>query len=323
MGWRARDILVTAGLLAALSSPVAAQTSREIEHQGVKRAVIVSNADAAKEAPKPLLIVLHGRRSPEEPHRASRLLDVLAAREEFVVAYPAGVNGRWDYPEQPADTLTIPGKDGSLDLLPDRSRQPADDVGFVVTLIERLVSERIADRNRIYVSGASNGGLLTYGLMCLTSDRLAAAAVLIANMSEAQMAACKPARAVPAVFVAGTADRIMPYDGMITPTGHRLASVPETLEFWRKRHGCRAQLVARPQDPKEPRATNWSRIDLNSCDGTHPGVHLRFFRIEGGGHTLPSLSPQSPEDLAKNGRRSADFETSVEVWSFLKQWSLP
>lgn len=302
---------VLLAILALMLSPAHAQETREIEHQGVQRSAIVMNSESANSGPKPTWIVLHGRRSPEAPNRSGPALDALARRESIVLVYPAGLQGRWNYPQQ----WTEPGKVGA---------QQVDDVGFILGLLDGLVADKIADTKRIYVSGASNGGLLTYSLMCAAGDRIAAAAPLIANMSEAQIAACAPKRPVPAIAIAGTADRIMRYDGSLRTVGDRLASIPETLDFWRRKHGCRAQILHDPPVGPAPVATKSWRVDWVSCSGADPATaRLRLYRIEGGGHTLPSLTPQSPEDVKQNGLRSAEFETSEVVWEFLKQWSLP
>lgn len=311
-------VVCTARLIAALFiaalfvslGTARAQDLREIEHQGIKRNYILVNSTAARDTPRPLLMVLHGRREASAPNRSSPLLDALAAKEEFVAVYPAGLEGRWNFPQQ----WTEPVKAGSV---------PADDVGFVLAVIDRLIADKTADAKRVYVSGASNGGLLTYGLMCVASDRIAAAAPLIANMSEAQIAACHPARPVPTVMIAGTADRVMPYDGGLGPWRGRLRSIPETLEFWRKQHGCQTQTVNHPVDPGSARSGRTWRVDWSECRTRSVLSHVRLHRVEGGGHTLPSLTPQTAEDLARNGLRSTDFETSEIVWDFLKQWSLP
>jgi polyhydroxybutyrate depolymerase len=306
MRWRLG--LVAAAALVASDAPSAtgAGTARDIEHQGARRAVIVVNAEAAATAPKPLLIVLHGRRRLEQPHATSRRLDELAAREGFVAAYPAGLEGRWNYPSQ----VVQPSMAGS---------EPADDMGFVLRLIDTLVGERTADPMRIYASGTSNGAFLTYALMCHASERLAAAAALIAGMFEAQMSACRPARAVPLLSIAGTNDMVVPYDGWLYPTG-RLASIAETMEHWRRLHGCTGQSATMLPQGEEADTTRIVQLDWTGCarDGA-----VRLYRVQGGGHTLPSLQPPEPAQGISAERRSTALETSVAVWSFLRQWSLP
>lgn len=296
-----------AGIAALLfvAGPVHAQTSREIHHQAVRRTALIANLDAAKDAPRPLLVILHGRRPPELPHRTSERLDALAVKERFVIAYPAGLEGRWNYPGQGSP----PSRAGG---------DAADDIGFVLKLVDALIADNIADRQRIYVSGTSNGALLTFGLICQHGDRLAAAAALISSMYEAQMSACEPARPVPLLAIAGTDDWVQSYDGWLGPFG-RLTSVPETLEFWRRKHGCSGQTRSVLPAGRDGDPTRIVRVDWTGC--THDGA-LSLYRVEGGGHTLPSRSPPDTGQGVPSERRSTVFETSEQVWQFLKRWSL-
>ena len=302
---RTRRIAIAILSAVCAASATRAQEARPFEHQGVVRQVIVANAPAGGEAPRPALIVLHGRREASELHRSSPALDALARREGFAAVYPAALEGAWNF----TGRTTSPS---------GASSQTADDVGFLVRLIDRLIAERIGDPRRIYVSGTSSGGFMTYSLMCHESQRIAAASVLIANMTGTQLAGCVPMRAVPLLLIAGTADKIVPYDGLERPEG-RIASVAETLAYWRSRHGCgqdaSTTLPHRVEtDPTRAVAIAWSGCKLDGA--------LRHIRIEGGGHILPSLTAASAATEERWGRRNQDLETSLEVWEFVRRFRL-
>lgn len=305
--------LVVVGLVTCAVPPALAQfETRTIEHQGVARSSIVVNAAAARLAPLPVMLVLHGRREPNEPNRSSAPLNLLAARERFVAVYPAAMSGAWNWPTRTA-TQTIP--------LSMAGNAPADDMSFLTRLIDALIADRIADAARIYVSGASMGGFMTYALMCERSEKIAAAAALIAGMTDKQLAACAPARPVPAMILAGTEDMLVPYQGRTSPDG-RLASIPETLAFWWNLHGCSDHAAVRMTPLPEAgaaRAISTVRVDSTGCklDGA-----LRHYRVEGGGHTLPSLRPISDAEAKRFGPRSTEFETSEEVWAFVRRFKL-
>lgn len=302
--------LALALLMTSLAvSSGAAQQTRDIDHRGTRRHTLVVNAEVAKDGPRPLWLVLHGGRPADAPHRTSPVLDVLARSEGFVVAYPSAIAGRWSH-----QAARPPSG-------PSAAAPPADDQGFLARLIDGLVEDRIADRRRIYVSGFSSGGFMTWSLLCAFPERFAAAAPMSASMTEAQVATCKPQRAVPLVVFAGTADKIVRYDGALRGET-RIVSIPETLEFWRRHHGCTSQSVTDVphRDPTDP--TRVERIDWSHCT-TGAAEPLRLYRVEGGGHTLPTLAPHPAEAEARDGRRNRDFEASEVAWEFLKQWSLP
>lgn len=59
------------------------------------------------------------------------------------------------------------------------------------------------DLGRVYVTGISNGGMMSIRQACQLSGRITAAAPVAANMPELLTADCAPTRAVPMMFVHG------------------------------------------------------------------------------------------------------------------------
>ena len=264
-----------------------AQEIRTLEHQDVARSFMIANQAAAADGPKPAVIALHGLRRPPRPISSFPLLDALATREGFVAVYPAALDGSWNYVAQNVH-------------LSRAGTEIADDVGFLSKLIDTLIAEKIADPSRVYVYGVSQGGFLAYSVLCELSHKVAAVAPLLASMTEAQISLCKPARAAPAAVIAGTHDAIVLYDGWLDPA-YRLTSVPETLEFWRKHHGCTGQKSATVPRRDEASPT---RVWLFEWTGCRTDGALRLYRVLGGGHTVPSATPQTPEDQKRFGIRN-------------------
>jgi hypothetical protein len=60
-------------------------------------------------------------------------------------------------------------------------RNHVDDVGFISALIDRLVAQGRADPNRIYVTGMSNGAMMTHVVGRELSNKLAAIAMQLAQ----------------------------------------------------------------------------------------------------------------------------------------------
>lgn len=88
----------------------------------------------------------------------------------------------------------------------------ADDVGFLGTLIDWAVASFGIDAQRVYATGASNGGMMSYRLARELSDRIAAVAAFIAN--EPAVSQCTwPANPIPVFICNGTADQLMPWNG--------------------------------------------------------------------------------------------------------------
>jgi len=88
----------------------------------------------------------------------------------------------------------------------------SDDVGFVLAILD-LVAESVRfDPDRVFVTGASNGGMMTFRLALEANDRFTAAAAVIANLPDPSE--CRPlVDPIPMLIMNGTDDPLMPYEG--------------------------------------------------------------------------------------------------------------
>ena len=274
-------------------------------HQGVARTATVHAPADLPAGPAPVVIGLHGRHQSVASLREWLHLDATADRERFLAVYPEALELEWNY----GRPIVSP--------MPVANGETVDDVGFIRLIIDNLVETRRADPARVYVAGVSRGGLMAYTLACGLADRIAAAAAAITGMTDYQREACRPARPVPLMVVAGTNDRTQMYDGWLGPLG-RLMSVPETLEFWRVQNGC-AKQDGRDVPHREPSDT--TRVWLISWTDCRDGVRMQFYRVNGGGHQVPSFARNSDKETKNFGSRNRDIETADEMWSFFKQFS--
>ncbi|MEM7222622.1 MAG: PHB depolymerase family esterase [Pseudomonadota bacterium] len=293
----------------APSGPAAALEKRNFLHQETERAYYIHNDKPVENAPRPLVVALHGYSGKGEAVRGSHRLaehlwaklDEIAQREGFVTLYPVALHGQWNL---------FPGlKDTTLE-----SGEPADDVGYIHGLVADMVAKGIADPNRIYLTGFSDGAILSYRLLCLDGPGVFAAAVPIAgSMHQPHYDSCAPDFVPPILVIAGTRDPILPYDGWLF-SGGREVSIPETMELWRKLHGCDAQswtLMADRvvEDSSRVRAVTWT--------GCATPDSVKLLRIEGGGHQAPSFTPGPARWTERFGPRNQDIESAEEIWRFL------
>lgn len=201
-------------LLSYLSSSLA-QESNVLVHQGIERKYLVYFPKSGGPGPRPAVIYLHGVRPSGWKNWRWPVLEQLAEREGVLVFNPEAIDFRWNY-AHPDAMPSAPAKVGELII---------DDVGFLVALMDDQIAKGIVDPARIYVTGDSRGGIMTFELMCKASAKIAAAGPLIASMTEMQRAACAPERPVPFMAVNGTLDDNIFYDGWIR-NGKRQISTP-------------------------------------------------------------------------------------------------
>jgi polyhydroxybutyrate depolymerase len=239
--------------------------------------------------PAPLVLVFHGAGGyPRQMARATRFT-LLAEREGFVVAYPAGLDRRWN--------------DG-------RRFFASDDIGFVRALLDTLGHELSIDPRRIYATGISNGAMFSYRLACDLPGVLAAIAPVAGAMPAAIASQC--AQAVPVALVAfqGTEDRLVPYSGG-NVANHRgeVMSATTSVERWATASGC----TGTPAVTNEPdRVADGTRVTRSTWTGCRNGRDVLLYTIEGGGHTWPG----GPGWAGLLGRTSRDLDATTTIWSF-------
>lgn len=216
----------------------------------------------------PLVIVLHGGGG--SANNAAQMTGMSNAADNagYIVVYPNGT-GRLG-----AALLTWNAGNCCGYALDNR----VDDVGFIRALIGKLQTQYPIDPKRIYATGMSNGGMMTYRLACELSDQLAA----IAPVSGALNVECKPAQPVAVIAFHGTADQHVLYDGGApqTPadTHPRVdQAVAFALSFWAQRDGC----AAMPQHDARGSIIHdtYTRCANNTA--------VELYTITGGGHAWP------------------------------------
>ncbi len=242
--------------------------------------------------PTPLIFMLHGGgASPEHPGDY-RLADAADAKG-FVVVYPEWLNRSWN------DGREISGR-------------TADDVGFISALVDEMVHDYNVDPKRVYSTGISNGGYMSFTLACKLADKIAAVAPVAGSMSHFTLDACKPAKAVSVLMINGTGDPLVKFEG--GPVRGRGDSEPIThvVEFWRKQE-CGNALVNATQLPDlDPRDGSTVKVESVAC----PGREVINYTIEGGGHTWPGGVQYLPKRMIGTVNRDLDAsETIVDFFS--------
>ena len=105
-----------------------------------------------------------------------------------------------------------------------------------------LPAEYNIDKDRVYVTGASNGAMMSLRLGCELAHKITAIAPVIGSMPENLVAQCAPARPMPLMMINGTDDPLVPWEGgyvhIFRKKLGKIISVPQTIDFWVARNGC-------------------------------------------------------------------------------------
>ena len=233
-----------------VASPGPGQHELTLDQGGVTREYrLHAPAGYDPGTPVPLVIALHPY--PSTGLEMSQLsgLDEVAARENFLVAYPDGMGGGFN-------ALVCCGS--------------ADDIGFLSALTDHLIGTWRVDPDRVYLTGISNGGDLSFRAAVEASGTFASIGVVSGGFIGERAAAADyvPKQPVSVITFIGGQDR---YAEQFR-TG---------VEAWQDRLRC-TPTTPRPAPP----AAGSTLTRARCADGSDVEVYV----IENMGHSWPGAS---------------------------------
>lgn len=252
----------------------------------------------------PIVLLLHGRTANGASQAYTSDFNAIAEREGFIAVYPDGLQQEWNY--------TRPPESGPNDNLPD-------DEAFLGSLIDDLALDLNIDASRVYLTGYSNGGFMVQRMACTMQDRFVGFASVAATGAYGLPLVCLNRDTVPALYIHGTADNIVPWEGITQPSasGEPItvsASMSRTISFWADHNACGSDLDITDIPPTTDE-TQTRILTVTGCPDDAPVV---VFMVVNGGHTWQGVRGNS--DFL--GFSSGDFNASEVIWEFFTHFSL-
>ena len=291
-------VLATACGSRGINSPERDAGGRQvIEHGGRERSYVlrVPTVATVGRTRVPLVLVLHGGGGNGANAESMTGFTAKARSEGFIVAYPEGTaRGRI-----PLLTWNAGHCCGYA------MNEEVDDVGFLGALIDTLSSRYPVDPRRVYVTGMSNGAMMSHRVGRELPDRIAAIAPVVGALFGDE---ASRGPGVSAVMINGVLDNSVPYNGGM-PGGRFTGSWDGT-----------------PVRPAVYQATFWA--NANACDPeptvveAEMYIHLRhqcpapvaveLYAVKDNGHAWPGGQRGSAVgDAPSNALNATDV-----IWAF-------
>lgn len=242
---------------------------------GMAPVAVYRPASIAQGTPAPLVLLLHGSSGEGASTLAGSSLKTAADKHGFIIAAPTGAmrlghGFAWNVPGVVTTDGTAPGAG-------DR-----DDVRYLLSIVDLLVKQGLADRSRVYVTGFSGGGRMASWLGCVAPTRFAAIAPVVglragaplkADTTQPDPASCQPESPVPVIAFAGTSDTTNPMAGGGAP--YWQYSMRAAEQRWAALNHCR-----QPMASKRVSSTVYQEL----YDGCQDHAVVTAYITEGGGH---------------------------------------
>ncbi|MEI7751742.1 MAG: PHB depolymerase family esterase [Candidatus Omnitrophota bacterium] len=282
-----------------------------LTHQGLNRTYDVHvPASYIGKTPVPLVMVFHGGGGDSAHMRIQSGMNEKADQEGFIVVYPQGtgkkifgrIKGTWNA-----------GKAGGGTAYNNK----IDDIGFINAMLNDLESKYNIDKDRIYSTGHSMGGMITYRLACESADRIAAIAPVATSLVADR---CEPSRPVAVLHFQGTKDRPVPYEGGVSDpelprsfvVGGPYRPTRETIAFWSQKDQC-----------SKTSQVTYQKGDV-ICETQGPcadNTEVTLCTVKGGGHTWPGSPRATDKKWWKKlvGETTQDISATDTMWEFFKR----
>lgn len=239
----------------------------------------------------PLVFNLHGYTSNMDQQIAYGDFRAIADTANFLIVHPNGTfdqggNRFWN-------AFGVPG---------------VDDIGFLSTLIDTINNDYNVNLDRVYSTGMSNGGYMSFELACQLGNRIAAVASVTGTMTSARMTACNAPKPTPIMQIHGTMDPTVPYNGDASNE-----SIPDVVDYWVNQTNCNPTATMTNVPDNDP--NDGCTAEHYVYAGGDQGSTVEHFKVIGGGHTWPG----APVDI---GVTNHDFDASVEIWRFFSQYTM-
>lgn len=257
-----------------------------------------SNRDRG--APLPLVVALHGGGGHAEFMADDERYGLIskAERAGFAVVFP---NGHSRLPRGRLATWNAGGCCGNA------RDTGSDDVGFIRAVVADVARRTPIDRQRIFATGMSNGGMMAYRLACEAADLFRAVAAVAGTEA---VAGCQPARAVPILHIHARDDSHVLFDGGAGADAFRdrrqvmdFVSVPETIARWVRRNGCQ---------PAPRRILERPGAWCERYTGCRAAASVQLCVTAEGGHSWPGAA------RVRRGKADASqaLDANDTIWNF-------
>lgn len=237
---------------------------RTMQHDGIEREYFVHIPAGAVigAAELPAVVALHGYTSTATGFQAAHGLNRHADGHSYIVVYPQGSHFSVADGQNRPFLITSwndlaanqPPTTAGPHCTADSDRYPCppecgectrcgwttcyDDVGFLSKMLDALETEFPIDKQRLYLLGVSNGGMMTLRVGCDLSGRFAAVAPIIGQLAPGH--ACGPDTDLPMLHLFGGQDETVRYDGNPgRDDGFIYTSAADTAAEWASAMACR------------------------------------------------------------------------------------
>lgn len=175
-------------------------------------------------------------------------------------------------------------------------------------MIDHIASDYSIDFNRIYATGMSNGGFMSFLLACQLSNKIAAIASVTGSMTPSTYTNCDPQHPTPVLYIHGTSDSVVPYDGALWTR-----QVEDVISYWSSYNVCDEDALE--EDIPDINPSDGSTVQKFSFLNGDLGSEVVHYKVLNGDHTWPGTIINFPGT-------NYDINASQVIWDFFSRYDI-
>ena len=285
-------ILLIVGFV--FSSSAQQTINASITHDGIERDYIIYVPEIYDGSTSvPLVLNFHGFGSSASQQMFYGDFRDIADTEGFLLVHPEGTtfigNQFWN--------VGFPGISSTI-----------DDVGFTEALIDELATLYTIDLDRVYATGMSNGGFMSFLLACQLSEKIAAVASVTGSMTQDTFDDCNAQLPTPVLQIHGTEDDVVLYN-----ENNLSLPIPDVISYWVDHNNCETTPTTTTLPDVD--VSDGSTIEHSVYEDGDNGITTEHMKVIGGGHTWPG-------SVINTAGTNQDIDASMEIWLFFSRYDI-
>ena len=290
-----RYITVLLLLMGFTFSSFAQQTiNASITHDGIQRDYIVYIPELYDGTTTvPLVLNFHGYGSNAAQQMFYGDFRDIADTEGFLLVHPEGTTFIGDQ----FWNVGFPGLSSTI-----------DDVGFTEALIDELATLYAIDLDRVYATGMSNGGFMSFLLACQLSEKIAAVASVTGSMTQDTFDDCNAQHPTPVLQIHGTDDGVVLYNG-----NNLSIPIADVISYWVDYNNCETTPTTTTLPDVD--VSDGSTVEHSVYEDGDNGITTEHMKVIGGGHTWPG-------SVINTAGTNQDIDASMEIWLFFSRYDI-
>ena len=276
------------------SSSAQQTINASITHDGIERDYILYVPEIYDGSTAvPLVLNFHGFGSSASQQMFYGDFRDIADTEGFLLVHPEGTtligNQFWN--------VGFPGLSSTI-----------DDVGFTEALIDELATLYTIDLDRVYATGMSNGGFMSFLLACQLSEKIAAVASVTGSMTQDTFDDCNAQLPTPVLQIHGTEDDVVSYN-----ENNLSLPIPDVISYWVDHNNCETTPTTTTLPDLD--VSDGSTIEHSVYEDGDNGITTEHMKVIGGGHTWPG-------SVLNTAGTNQDIDASMEIWLFFSRYDI-